>query len=296
MNRREFGFDTGESLHDELIAARSLIDHQSLDHDNRYLKLSVSSKNLFATIEYFIQIISQLKPDLAAKLFQLVSVRKAAFGLDSVALVKTATYGIALNDYELSLLNRSLSGDLFAIIDLKKDNRSDSFMMINKPAVKAVMEHHRDDFDDFAKADPVSYIAREIAQPLRRGEQPGKAIQYGLLSGFPRESVRLYPYFDSYRRAFPDFSQAYMMYISGNYEANNVYAVIENLPVPEKDKNFLRSILAEHARFHDRSIITAGDFVMLNSSDLHYAKRREHWFHHLDSVYKPIVRNAGYSE
>lgn len=292
MKSPEFGFDTGESLHGDLIAAREAIGKEALDADSRNLKLPFSHSQLVTTVEYFLNVLSGLKPELLSKVFRLDAVRKAVYGLDSVSFVRTdPLWGVALNDYEMSLITRALNGDYFTVIDILKDNRADSFMLVNNLSAKAVMQNHPDAFDDIAKADPITYIRKKLVKPLVSGQQPPNHLQYGLLSGFPRESVTKYPYFDSIRRKFPKFARIYVNYLGGEASTNDVYEVINGLPIDQKGRAFLFEILREHARFNDRRALTIGGFIMLTSADLYYAERRELWFRHFDSVYKPVVQN-----
>lgn len=295
MRNTEFGLDTGESLNDELQAARSLIDGQALDRDAHYLKIPVTFQRLITTTEFFIQVMSSQKPELAARLFKLDGVRKCAYGLDSVALVKTHPgMGVALNDYESYLTKNNLNGEMFTVFDIEKNNYANSLLIVNNMAAKSITQFYPEDFDDLVRSDPIKFIERSIVDPLRKGRTPTADMQFGLLSGFPRESVRLYPAFDELRKRLPKFANIYRQFLNDEIQANEVYRVIKGLNIPEPEKKFLLKILADQARFNDRAAITAGGFIMFKGEDLHYAQRREQWFRYLDNVYKPIVRSTSY--
>jgi hypothetical protein len=294
MRNLEFGFDTGETLTEELLAARSRIDVNGLASDSIQLKLPPTPSTVITTTEFFIQMAATLRQDIAIKLVKLDAVRKAAYGLDAVANIQThPNIGVTINDYELSLISRALNSDLFTIYDINKNNRANSFMMVNNMVARKIIQDNPNDFSDIPKSKPLGYIYQEIVKPIRKGQLPEADIQYGLLSGFPQKSVKLYPTFNLFRKRFPLFSSIYFNYLNSRASANDVLDVILELPITKKDKEFLQTMLAEHARFNDRSAILLDQYIMLSKEDLHYGKRRQHWFRHLDSIYKPIMMQLG---
>jgi hypothetical protein len=293
MRHPEFGFDTGEHLMEDLIAARALLDVDGLQADAKYIKIPMTPSNVAATTEFFIQMTSSIRPDVAGKLVKMDAVRRAAYGLDSVALVKThPKIGVAFNDYELSLISRNLDSDIFTIFDLHKDNRADSFLMVNHMAATKIMNDHPSHFDTMAMINPREYIFQNIVVPLRKGSNPPDT-QYGLLSGFPEESVKRYPDFDRLRRKYPELSAIYDNYLCGNAHLGQVDEVIMDINASRKDKNFLCKILSDHSHFNDRYALISAGFFMLSKEDQYYGERREHWFRHLDSIYKPIMFQLG---
>ncbi len=295
MRSLEFGLDTGESLHEELIRARAMIDRDALNNDFEYRNLPVRYDQLITGVEYFMNLMSANKPELAAALFKLDAFRRALYGMDSVATVQThPSFGVMVNDYELSVLKRALEGELFSVFDIRKDNRADTFMVVNKMTAGNIMQRNSDVFDDITAANPVPYIKRTVVDPLRSGGEPAATKEYGLLSGFPRESVRRYPYFHRFRVKYLEFGDIYQKFLFHEAEANEVYDVIENLLVNDKEKTFLRRVLSMHARFSDRRAVMMGQFLMLDPADMYYAQRRQQWFRYFDSVYKPVMRNIVY--
>lgn len=303
MNRSEFGFETHDLVEAELHKCNSQVNTAELDNDSKAFKFVPDSRILFSSIGDFFSHASELPGGLWAKLSAYTKLRRSAYGMDAVACIQTQPQR-GVNDYELNQIRSIFGGSNFEVRSIKKDNRANNFMMINRLAARKVVQNHPDLFDDFAKHDIVRWIDQNLLNKISERAARGKPVsndvdnfpdvQYGLLSGFPRQSVLLYPAFDTLKRKYPVFANAYTKFLYQNLPADNVVNVIKRSGMTKKDESFLLGIVSQQARFNDRSVIQLDDFDMLSKEDLAYAQRRHAWFMELERIYAPLMRMSNY--
>ena len=288
MQHNEFGFDFNEVMGMNMAECREQMDCRAFDEEMKSLKFPTNSQILFTSVEDFINRGSEVSPVIWNKLAARVPARRAVYGFDAVSIVDNRLSKIPISDFEVTTLKRALTGMVFDIIPLKKDE----VMIVNKLAARQVVKNHPADFDGLAKADCPKWIQNILAARLQSGESLNKHfpdLQYGLLSGYPKNSTANYPKFHALRMKYPEFAVALSDFIYNGGNIAKVKKTLDQLQIPDEERSYLNQITSISANCSDKSVLAKSEFMVLSESDLQYAARRQYWLEELDRIFEPVL-------
>jgi len=291
---REFGFDNGETLENDIYVCRTKINTQALDTEAHRFKLPTNSQILFQSVEHFAGILGHWTPDIAHRTFRLDAILRSAYGLDGLANFQSGeNIGVAINDYDFHRIKTALDGDIFRVHRYTGNNRQgNNFFIINLPVCERILQLHQNEFPaSLGTYNMEDWILNNIINKIsnaKYSEVPQK--EYGLLSGIPVESAKNYPLIQTVRNTCPEFNKVYTGFLGGTVKGETLMQNAHQLSGSQQTKKLLLRILAEQVRFGNVKDLSDNGFLLLCSGDFYYAQRRKKWFQTFDEVYKPLMR------
>jgi hypothetical protein len=300
MHNNEFGMGFSEMLGMDLAECREKLKQQDFEADMKRLKFPTDLRTLLTSVDDFVMRGTGVRSDIWDKAAMLDQTRRAVYGMDAISIVDSDYYecGInkiyktGINDVELDELKMAVSGMVFELVPLKKDNRNDSFMLINKLAAANVVRNHPDDFSGIGLENIPKWITNIMIPKLPKAcawSDKKMETQFGLLSGFPKASVMEYSRFNTLRERYPEIRTAFGEFIFNGAESEKVIEVLNQTNMPAQDKTYLRKIVSTQAAMPDRSVLRDALFIILDRNDFEYGSKRVEWSRKLDKIYFPVM-------
>ncbi len=224
----------------------------------------------------FAKALERLPPALRLKLFQDEFLTDSILGLDAALGIeeskdpKFPQFMLSLSQDEASQIQAAFRRTIFVVTDVEEIMGYLHFYLINRLATERIISLHGDVF------------ASSPQKGTRQWKRWFKSIQFdsvkmGLLSGFPKESVKKYADWEDlgyrYRHYYRKFE------VIKNHPGSVSGADIDALDITATDREFLQDYLRTGGKIEGHKC------AIFSQEDNRYMKSRAHWKTRMENLF-----------
>jgi len=267
---------------------------EKFSEDAHFLKFPTDPLQLKQGLKEFLARARNLPLPLRQKLLSYGNLIKVIFGFDGASVIsslagktgKPQVVSPIFTKEEVAELQDAFTGEIIGIVPRKSRNNHPAFFVVNYKTLHALFVENRDlmnyRLDQPAKTFFEQHLQHHITNPSEYSD-----IVFGILSGYPRDSVQMYQRFQQITRSLPQFKKLEMAHYSGDLSAEDFIRAIRKSTLEQNDKITLVDML--EARKSGEKLDPEADFRVLHPGDIPFAKKRAYWITQYKNLYSPLI-------